>query len=234
MSRFETTRWSLVLDAAGEPQQARVALETLCRTYRQPVFAYIRRHVGGSDAAEDLTQAFFLEFIEHAWHARADPARGRFRAYLLTAVRRFLVDQHVATQRLKRGAGAVFESIDADNAGELAGGDDPEAAFERDWALAVLDVSLARLREEAEAAGKLDLFEHLREFLTERPADADYERTAAALNLRRNTLAVAVHRLRHRLRELVRAEIGDTAHGRDAMNQELRELRSAFGNAMQD
>lgn len=234
MSRFETTRWSLVLGAAGEPQQARAALDTLCRTYRRPVFAYIRRHVSGSDAAEDLTQAFFLEFVEHAWHARADPARGRFRAYLLTAVRRFLVDQHVATRRLKRGAGVVFESIDADGAGDVAGSDDPEAAFDRDWALAVLDAALARLRDEAEAAGKLALFEHLREFLTERPADADYERTAAALGLRRNTLAVAVHRLRHRLRELVRAEIGETAHGREAMSQEMRELRAAFGSALQE
>ena len=234
MSRFETTRWSLVLTAAGEPQQARAALEILCRTYRRPVQAYIRRCVGAVDAAEDLTQAFFLEFIEHAWHARADPARGRFRAYLLTAVKRFLVDQHVFERRLKRGGGIAFEAIDAQDGIEMADGSDPETAFERDWAMAVLDAALARLRAEAEAAGKLALFERLREFLTERPADADYEHVAAALNLRRNTLAVAVHRLRHRLRELVRAEIGETAAGREALNEELRGLRTALGSAMQE
>lgn len=234
MSRFETTRWSLVLTAAGEPQHARAALEALCSTYRRPVQAYIRRCVGTADAADDLTQAFFLEFLEHAWHARADPARGRFRAYLLTAVKRFLIDQRVLAQRLKRGGGATFEAIDAADGIEIPADDDPESAFERDWALAVLDAALARLRAEAEAAGKLALFEHLREFLTERPADTDYEQVATALNLRRNTLAVAVHRLRHRLRELVRAEIGETADGREALNEELRGLRAALGSAMQE
>lgn len=232
MSRFETTRWSLVLTASGRAPEARAALEALCRTYRAPVLTYIRRHVRHGDGAEDLTQAFFLEFLEHAWHAGADPARGRFRAYLLTAVKRFLIDQHVLAQRLKRGGGIVFEPIATDDGIDVAGGDDPEAAFERDWALAALDAALARLRAEADAAGKLMLFERLREFLTERPADADYARAAAALNLRRNTLAVAVHRLRHRLRELVRAEIGETTGDRDALQQELRGLRSALGAAL--
>ncbi|KAB2899765.1 MAG: sigma-70 family RNA polymerase sigma factor [Dokdonella sp.] len=231
MNRFQTTRWSLVLDAAGQSPHARAALASLCATYRRPVLAYVRRHVGSADSAEDLTQAFFLQFIEHAWHAGADPARGRFRAYLLTAVRRFLIDQHVQSQRIKRGAGVTLEAIDAIAEAGIADSEDPEAVFNRDWALAVVDAALARLREEAAAAGKLPLFEQLREFLIERPADADYERAATRLNLRRNTLAVAVHRLRHRLRELVRAEIGETAHGRDALGQELHELRVALGTA---
>ncbi|MBN8726140.1 MAG: hypothetical protein J0H15_00350 [Xanthomonadales bacterium] len=234
MSRFETTRWSLVLSAGGDAADARRALETLCRTYRAPVLAYIRRHVQVADTAEDLTQAFFLEFLENAWHARADPARGRFRAYLLTAIKRFLVDQQVNAGRIKRGGGIRFEPFGEGAAGQLAGGTDPESAFERDWALAALDAALARLREEARAAGKLALYEHLREFLTERPADADYERAAAALNLRRNTLAVAVHRLRHRLRELVRAEIGETTSDATALRDELRGLRAAFGSAIAD
>lgn len=234
MSRFETTRWSLVLSAGGEAADARQALETLCRTYRAPVLAYIRRHVQRADAAEDLAQAFFLEFLEHAWHTRADPARGRFRAYLLTAVKRFLVDQQVNANRLKRGGGLHFEALGGVGAEQLAGGIDPESAFERDWAMATLDAALARLREEAEAAGKLALFDHLREFITERPADADYERAAAALNMRRNTLAVAVHRLRHRLRELVRAEIGETTADGAALRDELRSLRTAFGSTIGD
>lgn len=231
MSRFQTTRWSLVLDAAGGSQQAQAALASLCDTYRQPVLAYVRRHVDAADAAEDLTQAFFLRFLERGWHANADPARGRFRAYLLTAVRRFLIDQQLHSRRIKRGAGLAFESIDAMPEAGIAGGEEPEAAFNRDWALAVVAAALARLREEAIAADKLALFEQLREFLVERPADADYERAAARLQLRRNTLAVAVHRLRHRLRELVRAEISETAAGRDALGEELQALRLALGSA---
>lgn len=234
MSQFETTRWSLVMAAAGCGTDARAALESLCRTYRLPVLAYVRRHVHSREMAEDLTQAFFLEFIEGALHARADPTRGRFRAYLLTAVKRFLIDQHVGAQRLKRGGGINFESIDPDGARELAGGDSPEAVFERDWALAALAAALARLRAEAAAAGKLELFEHLHEFLTERPADADYARVADALHLRRNTLAVAVHRLRQRLRELVRAEVGETTGDAETLHTELRSLRSAFASALGD
>lgn len=232
MSRFDTTRWSLVETAAGEPQQAREALEALCRTYRAPVLAYIRRHVRNGDVAEDLAQAFFLEFLERGWYSSADPGRGRFRAYLLTAVKRFLFDQHAQSQRLKHGGGLAFEAIG--DGMDVPGEDSPETAFERDWALAVLDAALIRLREEADAAGKLVLFDRLREFLVERPADADYARAADLLNLRRNTLAVAVHRLRHRLRELVREEIGETASGRDALNRELVELRAALGTALQE
>ena len=231
MSRFQTTRWSLVLDAAGTSPHARTALASLCDAYRRPVLAYVRRHVDTTDAAEDLTQAFFLQFIERAWHEAADPARGRFRSYLLTAVRRFLIDQHVQSRRIKRGVGVAFEPIDALSDGAPADTEDPESVFNRDWALTVVDAALTRLREEAAAAGKLALFEQLCEFLIERPADTDYARAAAELTLRRNTLAVAVHRLRHRLRELVRAEIGETTSGSEALGQELRELRLALGSA---
>ncbi len=235
MSRFQTTRWSLVLNAAGDPHEAHAALETLCRTYRAPVLAFVRCKVRDHDLAEDLTQAFFLEFLERGWNNGADPLRGRFRAYLLTAVKRFLHDQHVHAQRLKHGGGLFFESLeDQSPASEglaTPSEDSPEATFDRDWALAVLDAAMTRLRAEAQSVDKLDLFEHLSEFLTERPADADYGRVAAALNLRRNTLAVAVHRLRHRLRELVHQEIAQTADDANAAKQELHELRAALGSA---
>jgi len=221
-----------VVAAAGDSVDARCALETLCRTYHAPVLAYVRRHAHPMELADDLTQAFFLEFIEVALHARADPARGRFRSYLLTAVKRFLIDQHTHEHRLKRGGAVMLESLDADRSPEIAGHDSPEAVFERDWALAALQAALTRLRAEAAAAGKLALFEQLQEFLTERPADADYERVASALGLRRNTLAVAVHRLRHRLRELVRSEISQTTQDREDMREELHSLRAAFGSTL--
>lgn len=234
MGRFETTRWSVVLQARGQPAAARAALETLCRTYRPPVLAYVRRHVHARDAAEDLTQAFFARFLEQAWHARADPERGRFRSFLLTTLKRFLVDVHVEAAALKRGGGLWFESLDADGAPALAGGDSPEREFDRVWARAVLDAAFTHLRAEAEQAGKLPLFERLSEFLVEPPDALDYERAAAELGLRRNTLAVAVCRLRRRLRELVLDELTATTAGRADMDAELQALREALGTSAAD
>ena len=223
MSGFDTTHWSVILRARGGAGEAREALEDLCRTYRTPVLAYIRRCVRGGDAAEDLTQAFFVHFLEKETFSVADPQRGRFRAFLLTAVKRFLINAHAETQAAKRGGGKVA-------APRVAPG---VSAAKRSWAMIVLEGALRRLRSEAQQAGKQALFEHLREFLTEAPDDADYTRVAAALNLRRNTLAVAVHRMRHRLRELVRIELAQSTSSRGDLECELRELRGALGAAMQ-
>lgn len=235
MTRFDTTRWSIILRARGASSDARAALESLCRRYRPPVLAYIRRRGHDADDAEDLAQSFFTYFVEHACHADADPARGRFRAFLLTALRRFLVDAHEEARALKRGGAFQFTSLDPRDGGDMleqAGAQSPEDAFERDWAATVLEAALARLRAEAAQASKQRLFDQLREFLLERPDEADYERLATRLDLRRNTLAVAVHRLRHRLRELVRAELAETTADRQELETELRHLRAAFNNVM--
>jgi len=235
MDRFDTTRWSVVLDARGTGDGARAALESLCRTYRPPVLAYIHSRGYPSEVAEDLAQSFFMRFLERADYVEADPSRGRFRAYLLTAIKHFLINAKVASQAVKRGRRVQFESIDHDGAGIDSlppDGSNPEQAFEQAWALAVLEAALRRLRDEAQLAGKGKLFDHLRDFLAEQPDEADYARVAAALSLRRNTLAVSVHRMRHRLRELVREEVAQTAAGHDDFEIELRELRGALGNAM--
>lgn len=228
MGKFEMTRWSVVLRARGEPAGAREALEILCRTYRSPVLAFVRSRGYAVDAAEDLTQSFFARFLERAWHSSADPERGRFRSFLLTALKRFLIDADSEAATLKRGGGFRFESIDGEAGNEGASQETPESVFEREWARAMLNAAFERLRMEAEAAGKRALFERLSEFLVEPPDESDYERVAVQLNLRRNTLAVAVHRLRHRLRELVREELSQTTTGRKEMEQELRALRSSM------
>ena len=233
MTGFDTTRWSLVLAAGDATHDAGSALANLCRTYRPPVLAYIRRRGYAHDTAEDLAQTFFAQLIAHAWHADADSERGRFRAFLLTALKRFLIDADLEARRLKRGGAIRFESIDAVHETEMSTACTPEAAFERDWAIAVLDAALGRLQAEADHAGKRELFEQLSEFLTERPDDADYARVSAALNLRRNTLAVAVHRMRHRLRDLVREEISQTTVGTEDLGSELRELRRALGAVLE-
>jgi RNA polymerase sigma factor (sigma-70 family) len=233
MSRFDSTQWSMVLRARGADPQARAALDTLCRVYRPPVLAYIRSRGYSSDAADDLAQTFFARLLEEEYHVTADPARGRFRAFLLTALKRFLINSDVHARTLKRGGGARIESLDDDATEQPSSADDgPERAFERSWAVTLLDAALRRLRVEADEAGKREMFDQLQEFLTESPDEADYARAAAALNLRRNTLAVAVHRLRHRLRELVREELLQTTAGREDLESELRVLRSTLAGVM--
>lgn len=228
MGQFDTTRWSVVLRARGGPAEAREALEVLCRTYRPPVLAFVRSRGYPADAAEDLTQAFFARFLERAWHSAADPGRGRFRSFLLTALKRFLIDASFEAAALKRGGAFHFESLDEDAAGDGATGETPDSVFEREWARAVLSAAFGRLRAEAEQAGKLDLFNRLSEFLVERPDEAEYARVAEELRLRRNTLAVAVHRLRHRLRELVREELAETTSNGAELEDELRTMRGSM------
>ena len=232
MNRFQTTRWSLVLQARGDDGAARPALEALCRAYRPPALAYVRSRGYGSHAAEDLVQAFFERFLEHAWHAGADPDRGRFRAYLLTMLKRHLMTAAAELATNKRGGAAIVESID--DASESLAADassDPDQSFERAWAVTVLGRAFEELRQEAERSGKQVLFDALREFLIERPDEADYARVASELGLRRNTLAVAVHRLRNRLRTLIHAELTDTTEGAADLQRELHDLNKALDTA---
>lgn len=229
MDRFDTTRWSLVLQARGDTQQARAALEVLCRIYRPPALAYVRSRGYSPDVAEDMVQAFFERFLDQSLHAGAKPDRGRFRAYLLTMLKRYLISRDIEAHAIKRGGGIRIDALDDDAGLAVASDDGPERVFERAWALTVLGRALKRLREEADQSGKRDLFDALRVFLVERPDEADYARVAARLGLRRNTLAVAVHRLRHRLQELIGAELADTTADAGDLDAELRDLRAALG-----
>ena len=229
MNRFQTTRWSLVIASRGADVRSQRALEALCRSYRAPVLAYIRGRGCPGDEAEDLTQGFFAHFLERGVHVHADPLRGRFRTYLLVSLRRFLNDAHDRASAIKRGRHAQLERIDESDGDVRAldiarAADGPERAFHRAWAQAVLKAATRKLRREAAQAGKAALFEKLWEFVIERPDNADYERIARELNLRRNTLAVAVHRLRNRLRELVCAELAETAVDAANLDREIADF----------
>lgn len=237
LSQFQTTRWSLVLEAREQNGRSREALESLCRTYRPPVIAYIRGRGANADEAEDLAQTFFTRFVERAFHVRADPARGRFRAFLLTALKNFLADASAEANAAKRGGGIHFRSLDSATNSQsgleaTANDEQPDYMFDRAWAHAVLESALRRLREEARASGKAALFDALGEFLIERPDEDDYARVAQALAMRRNTLAVAVHRLRNRLRELVLQELAETAADNDDLEAEMTQLRDSLGGVL--
>ena len=224
MARFDTTRWSMILEPRHEGESARAALEDLCRRYRGPVLAYLRGHGYHSDEAEDQTQAFFAHLLIQKLHHSADPAKGRFRSYLLTSLKHFLSSERRRETSEKRGGTSVHVAIDS--IAEPVSEETPDSIFEREWACALLARALRKLHEEAREAGKEPLFLALRGFLFESPEPADYAETARALGLSRNTLAVAVHRLRHRLQMLVQHEVTDTVADAAQLPDELACMQS--------
>jgi RNA polymerase sigma-70 factor (ECF subfamily) len=197
------------------------------------VLAFVRRHSANRDEAEDLTQGFFLEFLERGVAAHADPARGRFRNYLLAAVRHYLSNIHARESAAKRGGGVAATALaDADELVARADPEEsPERTFERTWALTVLNRASARLQQEAIDAGKEELFGQLREFLVEAPEPERYEALAQKFGMKRNTISVTVHRLRERLRELVRTELAQTVADEASLEAELRALRDVLARS---
>lgn len=225
MSGFQDTRWSLIQAARDDPGRARDALELLCRAYRPPVLAFIRRSGYSGNDAEDLTQAFFMRFLERGWYADADPQRGRFRSLLLTSLRRFLVDQRAHDLARKRNG----QCLGGDALDMLADdGQSPEDAFTRTWLATVIEHAMARLQAEWERNGKREQFERLAPLLTEPGDSSELQALAASTGIRSNTLAVQAHRMRQRLRQLVRLELLQTVGSRKALEEELIELRDAM------
>jgi RNA polymerase sigma-70 factor (ECF subfamily) len=232
MALFGTTHWSVLVDTRSDGARAHAALETLCRAYRRPVLVYLRRNGHSPDDAEDLVQAFFAHLIEHRAFASADRERGRFRNFLLGALKHFLSHEAAAASALKRGGGwrhASLDDEDADLERFLASDDSPERSFDRAWALTVLDRALRRLTDEATQSGKQELFAALREYVVESAERSDYVQAAEHLGMRPNTVAVVVHRLRARLRELVEAELRETVADPAALAEEMGALRGALG-----
>jgi RNA polymerase sigma factor (sigma-70 family) len=232
--QFHTTQWSLVVAAAGEGgEEPRAALAELCQAYWYPVYAFLRRRGNSPHDASDLTQEFFATLLEKDYLADADPERGRFRSFLLTAVSRLASKQQDKAAAQKRGGGWKLLSLDFDDGEaryqrEPAHEETAERIFERRWALTLLERTLAALREQHVAAGKLALFDALKSFLTG-DADAPLRRTIAEeLGMTEGAVKVAVHRLRQKYRELLRAEIAQTIAGQADVDGELAELRNAL------
>jgi len=231
-AEFTTTHWSLVV-AAGETSSPRsvAAMEDLCRTYWYPLYAYVRRKGYSPEDAEDLVQDFFARFLERHYLANADPGRGKFRSFLLTSLQHFLVNEWRKSRAQKRGGGAFFEGWDENQTehrylAEHAEAYTPEMLFEKRWALALLDQVLLRLRAEFAAAGKEAQFEHLRLVLWGDKTDLSYAELAVRAGLTEGALKVAVHRMRQRYRDLLRAEVAKTVASRVEVDEELRHLIS--------
>jgi RNA polymerase sigma-70 factor (ECF subfamily) len=230
---FATTHWSLV-QAAGRQgsADAQRALAQLCETYWYPVYAFVRRQGGDAALAQDLTQAFFCRLLEKNDLAAADRQRGRFRAFLLTAVKHFLSNERDRAMAKKRGGGQRPLSLDFDAAEgryrrEPSHDLTPERLFERRWALEVLDRTLARLRTEHIEAGKERLFEGLKGTLAGEPTAAPLAEIAALLGTTEGALKTAAHRLRRRYRDLIRQEIAHTVARVDDVDDEIKALFAA-------
>ena len=232
---FPPTRWSRVFPPGGhgDTTHARQALESLCRTYWQPIYAYVRHRGRSPQDAEDLTQEFFVHLIEKHALGKVSPSKGRFRDFLLASVRNFLANDWDKARAKKRGGDQIIVPFDTQLAEAgvglpTAAQDTPEKIFERRWALRLLEVVLAHLRAEYEQDGKTALFEALKPSLPGGEGSVPYAEVAERLRVSEGSLRVEVHRLRRRYRELVREEIGHTVASKEEVEDEIRALFAAL------
>jgi RNA polymerase sigma-70 factor (ECF subfamily) len=232
---FATTHWSVVLAAGdrGAPASSQ-ALAELCECYWYPLYAYVRRRVSDVHEAQDLTQAFFEKILERGTFAAADPERGRFRAFLLTACKRFLINEWHKDHAAKRGGARQLLSLDFES-GEsklsLVASDtrSPEQLYDEKWAITLLERVMDQLRGEYAAKQRLAHFETLKHYLAGSPAGADYAQAARAIGISETNAKVAVHRMRKRYRELLRSEIAQTVERPEDVDEEIRELFNVLG-----
>jgi RNA polymerase sigma-70 factor (ECF subfamily) len=222
VKRFQTTRWSLVLTGGAGTDDA--AREELLCTYWPPLYAYLRRSGHDHEDALDLTQGFFARLLERNDLARLDPARGRFRSFLLASLRHFVADERERATTAKRrpefpllsldelASGSGFEPVDSTT---------PEQAFEREWIRRVLERALERLRSSVPDPQR---FERLQVYLTGEGEAPPQSEIADELGMSEGALRVAVHRLRHRFGDALRAEIASTVGSDEEVEDELRHL----------
>lgn len=226
---FVTTHWSVVLTAGrSDTTRAHAALEQLCRGYWHPLYHFIRRRGHAPADAQDLTQGFFEVLLARQVVAEAKPDRGRFRSFLLGSLKHFLADEWDKARAQKRGGGQVlpldFQTEETRLAHEPVETDTPETAYERRWALALLEQVYRRLEEEFRRVGKEKHFAALRVALTGERSAVPYAELGRQLNMTEAAVKMAVHRLRQRYRELLRESIADTVSGPEEVEDELRYL----------
>lgn len=234
-AQFATTHWSVVLAAGNQnfPNQTE-ALEKLCRTYWYPLYAYVRRRGWGPEDAQDLTQEFFTRLLKKNYPAQADPAKGKFRSFLLLTLNHFLADEFDRATTRKRGGGQVFISLDQDVAEgryrqELSADLTPEKLFERRWAQSIVEQALKRLRAEFGAETQPEAYGVLKAFEPGEQITLSYAEAASRLGISESAVKSKVHRLRQRHRELIREEIAQTVSTATEIDEELRHLITVLG-----
>ena len=226
MSVFPPTHWSLVVSAANG---AEVSLEALCGQYWQPVYA-VARHAGHDvETAKDLTQGFFARLLEKGWLESADHEKGRFRTFLVTTLKRYMINEWRRGNAVKRGGGADILPLDIAPAEQILdphgqGALSPDALFDRQWALALLDQAMRRLAREWSTAQ----FETLKPCLTAERGDIDYAELARNLGGSEGAARVATHRLRKRYRSIIREEVARTVMDASDVDDEMRALMNAM------
>ena len=235
-NRFATTRWTMVNAAGGAADhRSAAALEELCEIYWPPLYAYLRGRGYPAEQAQDLTQGFFARLLETDGIRLADPARGRFRTFLLTALKRFAINEYERSITVKRGGRRVRLSADFDEAErvyslERRDDDTPDRLFDRKWAAITLDRALQRLRAECEDMETSPVATALLPYLTDSGGLPPYKVIAPQIGLTEGAVKVAVHRLRQRYGSILRAEIAETVTGEQEIEAELRDLLRAVSS----
>ncbi len=231
---FQTTHWSAVLAArGGDADPTRKALAHLCEAYWYPLYVFIRRQGHSAEDAQDLAQGFFARALEKNYFQEAEPAKGKFRSFLLLALKRYMANEWHRANRQKRGGGRELISLDAHETetryrAEPVDGMSPEKAYDVHWAQALLQRALERLGVEYAAGGRRAVFDALRSLLGGEQLGKSYAEVGHELGMSEGAVKVAVHRLRQHYRELLRDEIARTVASPEMVDEELRELFRVF------
>jgi DNA-directed RNA polymerase specialized sigma24 family protein len=232
-SAFLTTRWTRVCLAKADSEDGRQALADLCDAYYEPVVAYLKSVLRDADAARDMSHAFFAHTLAGGTIHTADQQRGRFRSYLLGAVKHFVSRQRELQRTLKRGAGQQALSLDDTDLAEITDGSvlAPDAAFDRQWALTVMDRSMTALRSECMTEGRGAFFDTVSGVLSGQASYGDQTALAASCGMSFDAFRMAISRLKKRLRQCVKAEVAGTLDDHAAVQAEMEALFVALGRA---
>lgn len=232
--KFATTRWSVVNSAShNSSPDAQVALEALCQAYWFPLYAYVRKRVVNIEEANDLTQAFFERLLEKNYLAEANPDRGLFRSFLITAFKHFLSKEWEKARAKKRGGGRVELSLDFDEGDsrishEPSSDLTPDQIYEQQWAITLLGRVMNRLQSEYDDAGKQEQFDQLKDFIIGQYSEKTYSDVAETLSTTEAAMKMTAHRMRRRYRELLRDEIADVVATPEDVDDEIRNLFAVF------
>ncbi len=231
---FHTTRWTQVRSAKADSDDGRKALADLCDAYYEPVVAFLRAELGDADAAREMSHEFFAQLLAGGGITHAEREHGRFRSYLLGAVKHFLAHYREAAQRLKRGGSAVPVSLDEDASAMRAIPDarqiSPDVAFDRQWAITTLVRALDAVRAECTSQGRADFFEKVKPWLTGEAAHGDQAELAVACGMTPAALRMAIQRLKQRFRDRVKAEVAGTLDDAAMVEEEMRALQAALNH----